>query len=142
MRKTNLVPKTMQSHEVEGKRRLALSSPARLIAFAILLLILVAGCGAKAEEFPLGDFNNGRFIMTVMAEGKYTVVDGSNEYIPIENGRYTVNGSEVTFVDESCGVDEGKYTWSFDGEKLRMESNGDPCDSRREQFARAWSFLP
>lgn len=109
---------------------------------SLTFIMILMACTSQQPDFPLGDFDNGRFIMTVLPDGKYTVVDGSDEISPIENGRYTVNGNEVTFVDESCGADEGHYTWSFDGEKLRLESNGDPCEGRRPQMARAWSFLP
>lgn len=107
----------------------------------------------QPAEFPVGVFERAQQRITFMEDGTFTVWQTSLETFDVENGRYAINGNQITMqdctvqdcTDEVCGPDEGLYTWQFEDDKLIFELIEDTCEGRRESLAgtgNKWLYRP
>jgi hypothetical protein len=122
------------------KRKLGLLSYARFIGLAIIISILIVACSSQ-PEFPTGEFDHAQLRIHFKPDGTFTVWRLNVETLEIEDGRYTVDGDQITIQDEECDPDEGAYTWEFDGEKLILDTIEDACDGRRQNLNGKKYFL-
>jgi hypothetical protein len=81
-------------------------------------------------DFPTGDFEKAQQRITFMPDGTFTVWIINIESFDVEDGRYTIDGSQITMQDEVCDPEEGNYTWQFDGTYLSFDLIEDACDGR------------
>ena len=142
MKKNLLVSKTMQSHQLGQSSRTQLYIYARLIGLTIILLVFVAAC-SQQPEFPTGVFEFAQQRITFNPDGSYTVWHINIESFDVEDGRYTIDGNQITFQDETedCELAIGKYTWEFDGEKLLFEPTEDECEGRKDSLSKSKWFI-
>jgi hypothetical protein len=144
MRKKVLLSNPIQPHQSKRKR-LKLQNYGRLIVLAIMLSILIAACASQQPEFPTGVFEFDQQRITFEPDGTYTVWNFAIESFDVEDGQYTVDGNEITLLDEAedCGLAEGHYTWEFDGKKLLFEVVEDSCEGRSTNLKRGnWFIKP
>ena len=142
MKKNLLISKTMQSHQLEQSSRSQLHIYVTLIGLAIILSVLVAAC-SQQPEFPTGVFEFAQQRITFNPDGSYTVWRINIESFDVEDGRYTIDGNQITFQDEAedCELAIGKYTWEFDGEKLLFETIEDECEGRKDSLSKSKWFI-
>lgn len=120
------------------------------IASAILLSFLVS-CemlSTDSAEFPTGRFvlEEKGWAIQYYEDGTWAFFAGDME-VPADGGTYRVDGDLVT--DEGADGEEGHcagpatYRWSFDGQMLSFELEGDDqCANRRVAFdGRSWTFV-
>lgn len=95
--------------------------------------------------------------------GEYTFTIGSDDFVGrltpdgtaklfVEGqldaaGTYSVEGDEVTVVDEESGVGdfcagEGRYHWALDGDQLSMTLIDEACPGRTELWTAGWTKAP
>ncbi len=145
MRKTELISKTMPSHQSGQRRKHRPQNYILFIILAIILSILIAACASQQAEFPTGVFEFAQQRITFEPDGTYTVWRINIESFDVEDGKYTVDGNQITLLDdaEDCEFAEGHYTWAFDGKKLLFEVVEDPCEGRRTNLKRGnWFIKP
>ena len=113
-----------------------------LICVAFIISILSVACASQQAEFPTGKFDLAQKQITFLPDGTFTVWILNTETFDIEQGRYSVDGNQITLQDEVCAGD-GKYTWEFDEKHLVFELVEDECEGRLESLSRGkWLFKP
>ena len=144
MKKNLLVSKTMQYPRSGESSRNQIHSYVNLIILAIILSVLVAACSPQ-PEFPTGVFEFAQLRMTFYPDGTFTVWRINIESFVVEDGKYTIDGNQITIQDEAedCELAEGIYTWEFDGEKLLFDPIDDPCEGRQSDLKKGnWFIQP
>ena len=142
MKKNLLVSKTMQSPRSGKNSGNQIHSYVKLIILAIILSVIVAACSPQ-PEFPTGVFEFAQLRMTFYPDGTFTVWRINIESFVVEDGKYTIDGNQITIQDEAedCEFAIGKYTWEFDGEKLSFEPIEDACEGRKDSLSKSKWFI-
>ncbi len=101
----------------------------RMIFIAVVAVLIAAGCTAKTEPFPTGTYLcKAKLDNAFMEDGTFIISGGGSV---VAEGNYTVDGDEITIIDNTC-TGEGIYTWSFEDGKLMFEVIDDDCSIRRD----------
>ena len=142
MRKTNLMSNDMQFNQTGKRRNLSLKNYFLLISIAIIISILSVACTSDQANFPTGKFDLAQKRITFLPDGTFTVWILNTETFDVEDGRYSVDGNQISFQDEICAGD-GKYTWEFDERVLVFDLIEDECEGRSESLSKGkWLFKP
>lgn len=109
-----------------------------LVSLLTVFIIALTACTSPtpASEAPglVGTFTNSGEELTFNEDGTWFIRWQNN-------GSFTVNGNQVTFVDEdnrsdSCPPDQepGVYEWTLEGQTLTFTLVSDPCTTGRIEF--------
>jgi hypothetical protein len=95
-----------------------------------LVALAIVGCTSNGTSFPIGEYrHSGGGITNYMDGGTFTH-KFANGTILVEEGRYSVDGDIITFVDETCPAVEGVYHWTNQGGDILLELVEDDCSAR------------
>lgn len=142
MRKTNLTSNDMQLRQTGKRTKPGLKNYVLLIGVAIIISFLSAACASQQADFPTGKFDLAQKQITFLPDGTFTVWVLNTETFDVEEGRYSVDGNQITLQDEECAGD-GTYTWEFDERYLVFDPIEDACEGRLESLSRGkWLFKP
>jgi hypothetical protein len=127
----------------------------RLITVAALSCSLVLAAGAMAAGSPLtGHYQtiikgkssalNGTWLMSISANGFYTLAKKPKATTLLVGGSSTVSGKDLTFADHqgplACKA-PGQYTFAMAGKTLKFTKVADTCSGRLALLGAAWTKL-
>lgn len=75
---------------------------------------------------------------------KYTV---SAEGVIVVSGTYSINGNEITFIDEETKIPglptmvPGRYQWKIENDILSLIAVDDPVDGRSKAMVNPWKRI-
>ena len=107
---------------------------------ALLTLSALSAVAANDKAFPAGTFRSEDALLTFAADGKFRLEHNGSLLV---NGRYRVEGDQVTFEDEGgpmacdAGV-AGRYRWTYDGKQIGFKAVEDGCTGRSMGMVRQW----
>ena len=123
----------------------------KFVKSVFVCLCLLSGSTLFAQS-PVGDWKievetpDGEMIPTKVsytAEGVYMVDLGIDDIIDIK-GKYTVEGDKITMKDtegEMMCTEEGIYTFSVDGDMMKLERVEDACAGRGDAATREFTKM-
>jgi hypothetical protein len=111
----------------------------RMTLIAGFVVLFVAGCTVKTEPFPVGTYLcSAELDNAFMEDGTFKISGGGSV---ITEGHYTIDGDEITIVDDSCSG-EGVYRWSYKDGTLMFEAIDDNCSIRRSSLTAGLNLKP